>query len=69
MALRNITLSAEADRIDAARRRAREQGTTLNAAFRDWLQTYTATDTAPTAYEQLMRRLGGVHTDRPFERS
>lgn len=69
MSVRNITLSAEAELIDLARRRASEQNTTLNAAFRDWLQRYTAHDTSTTAYDNLMRRLTDVHIDRDWQRA
>lgn len=39
--MKNITLSAEEHLIEAARRRARDEKTTLNAAFRGWLLDYT----------------------------
>ena len=38
--MRNITLSADADTIDAARQRAASENTTLNAEFRSWLEGY-----------------------------
>ena len=38
--MRNITLSADADTIDAARARAAAENTTLNAEFRSWLEGY-----------------------------
>lgn len=38
--MRNITLSADADTIDAARERAVAENTTLNAEFRSWLEGY-----------------------------
>ena len=38
--MRNITLSAEAELIDRARHRAESENTTLNSAFRGWLQQY-----------------------------
>ena len=38
--MRNITLSADASVIDAARDRAASENTTLNAEFRRWLETY-----------------------------
>ncbi|MDD9997013.1 MAG: hypothetical protein OXQ89_04630 [Rhodospirillaceae bacterium] len=33
-------MRAEADTIDAARQRAASENTTLNAAFRNWLESY-----------------------------
>ena len=38
--LKNITLSAEEALIEAARKHAAEQKTTLNAEFRKWLAEY-----------------------------
>ena len=38
--MRNITLSADENLIEAARRRAAAQHTTLNAQFRLWLADY-----------------------------
>ena len=38
--MRNITLSADAATIDAARQRAESEHTTLNAEFRKWLDRY-----------------------------
>ena len=38
--MRNITLSADASVIDAARERAASENTTLNAEFRSWLEAY-----------------------------
>ena len=38
--MRNITLSADENLIEAARQRAAEERTTLNAKFRLWLSDY-----------------------------
>ncbi len=38
--MKNITLNADEDLIEAARRRALAERTTLNAQFRLWLQNY-----------------------------
>ena len=38
--MKNITLSADGHLIEAARRRAVEEHTTLNAKFRGWLEDY-----------------------------
>ena len=38
--MKNITLSADADLIAAARQRAAAERTTLNAQFRRWLADY-----------------------------
>ena len=51
--VKNITLSAEESLIEQARKSAADQNTTLNAAFREWLETdergYLRTDGATTA--------------------
>ena len=39
--MRNVTLSADEALIDAARRRAASEHTTLNNLFREWLARYT----------------------------
>ena len=39
-AMKNITFSADENLIEAARRRAAEEDTTLNAQFRLWLSDY-----------------------------
>ena len=38
--MKNITLSADENAIEAARRRARARKTTLNEEFRRWLEKY-----------------------------
>ena len=38
--MKNITLSANEHLIEAARRRAADEHTTLNAKFRQWLENY-----------------------------
>jgi len=40
--MKNITLSADESLIKAARERAMEENTTLNAQFRLWLETVPA---------------------------
>ncbi len=66
--LRNITLSAEEALIEQARERARRQSTTLNAAFRVWLERYVKEEQARERYDALMARLGDVQAGRSFSR-
>jgi len=40
VSMKNITLSADEQLIEAARARARERHTTLNEEFRNWLRSY-----------------------------
>lgn len=63
--MKNITLSADEDLIDAARERARADHTTLNEQFRRWLGDYVQrqnrADAAMSVIAELRRnvRTGG----------
>jgi len=65
---RNITLNADELLIERARARARRQQTSLNAAFRQWLESYAAEQDARESYESLMARLDEVQAGRSFSR-
>jgi hypothetical protein len=60
--MKNITLSADQDLIEAARARARAEHTTLNEQFRRWLGEYTQrekkADAALAVIDELRGRLG-----------
>ena len=68
--MKNITLSAEADLIDAAREQARQRKTTLNAEFREWLRRYAGDDGRRrlASYQRLMQRMAAVSSGGPFSR-
>ena len=66
--LKNITFSALPETIDRARLRAREQRTTLNQAFREWLERYSAGRPTAEEYRQLMSQLDHVRASRKFTR-
>ena len=66
--MKNITLSADDDLIEQARLMARAQRTTLNAAFREWLQQYTARAGNSQEVSALMRRLRHVKAGGRFSR-
>ncbi len=55
--MKNITLSADESLIEAARRRAAAEGTSLNALFRWWLADYVGrerqADAAMAAIHEL----------------
>jgi len=53
--MRNITLSAEAQLIDKARRIAQSQHKTVNQAFREWLESYARPQNALERYEALRK--------------
>jgi hypothetical protein len=66
--LKNITLSASSETIERARLRAREQRTTLNAAFREWLERYSGGRPTAAEYRQIMGELRHVRPGRKFTR-
>jgi predicted transcriptional regulator len=66
--MKNVTLSADDDLIEQARLVARSQHKTLNAAFREWLQQYTAQAGGRKEVDALMQRLGHVRAGRHFSR-
>jgi hypothetical protein len=66
--MKNITLSAEESLIEQARLVARSQHTTLNAAFRQWLERFTAEAGSTQEFDALMRRLQHVKAGRRFTR-
>ena len=66
--LKNITFSAEEAAIDRGRRRAAEMRTTLNAAFRDWLDGFATGGTSDDDFDRLMERLSYVKVGRRFTR-
>ena len=59
--MRNITLSADEDTIDAARQRAASENTTLNAEFRTWLEGYARYHRAARAISSV-RELRAKYT-------
>ena len=59
--MRNITLSADANTIDAARQRAESEHTTLNAEFRKWLDRYARRHQANRAMNSV-RELRAKYT-------
>lgn len=66
--MKNITLSADENLIEQARLIAKSQHKTLNAAFREWLQQFTARAGNVQEYDALMRRLQHVKAGRRFTR-
>jgi len=66
--MKNVTLSADEDLIEQARQVARSQKKTLNAAFREWLEQYTARSGSVNEVESLMKRLRHVQAGHRFTR-
>lgn len=57
--MKNITLSADENLIEAARARARAEGTTLNEKFRLWLDGYVGRRQQADAAIATIRALRG----------
>lgn len=67
--MKNITLSADEDLIERARRTAQSQHKTLNAAFREWLEDFVTKSGSLAEYDQLMERLRRrVRSSGPYTR-
>jgi len=66
--MRKITFSADETLIERARAIAECQSTTLNAAFRQWLEQFTLTSGNLEGYEPLMSRLKYVNSGKRFSR-
>jgi hypothetical protein len=66
--MKNVTLSADEDLIEKARLLARAQRTTLNAAFREWLVEFTASEGNAKAFDVMMKDLRRVNAGGHFTR-
>ncbi len=66
--MKNVTLSADEDLIERARLIAQAQRTTLNAAFREWLESFTSSTGDAQSFDALMKRLRHVDAGRHFTR-
>ena len=69
VSVKNITLSADENLIEQARKAAADQHTTLNAAFREWLEQYAGRARWLQEYDELMERTRKyVKVDRKYTR-
>jgi hypothetical protein len=67
--VKNITLSADENLIEQARKAAAERHTTLNAAFREWLEQYSGRARWLQEYDALMKRTRKyMKVDRKYTR-
>jgi hypothetical protein len=67
--VKNITLSADENLIEQARKAAADQHTTLNAAFREWLEQYSGRARWLREYDELMERTRKyMKVDRKYTR-
>jgi hypothetical protein len=58
--MKNITLSADEHLIEAARARAAAENTTLNAAFRLWLENYAERQKRVEKVDALLKKMRGT---------
>lgn len=67
--IKNITLSADSQLIEKARKKATEEKTTLNKRFQAWLEMYTTSkEELANSYDQLMLELKEVKIAKGFTR-
>jgi len=66
--MKNITFSADENKIQLAREVARSENKTLNDAFRDWLDWYGSRTVTAARIEALFEKLKHVNAGRKFTR-
>jgi predicted transcriptional regulator len=66
--MKNITLSADEDLIERARLLASSQHRTLNAAFREWLTQFTASEGDAQSFDSLMKSLRHIKAGSHYTR-
>ena len=66
--VKNITLSADEHVIEQARQAAAERHTTLNAAFREWLEDYSGRSQWRRNFDEIMERTKYFTVDRKYTR-
>lgn len=66
--MKNITFSADESLMQEARLVAQSRHTTLNAAFREWLEQYAAPPGSAAVLDALMRQLQHVKSSGPYTR-
>lgn len=68
--MKNITLSANENLIEAARARARAERTTLNEQFRRWLESYAGQQARMQQYDATVSALRGkVRVGKKLDRA
>jgi hypothetical protein len=67
--VQNVTLSADENLIERARLRAAKEKRSLNSAFREWLARYAGSETGHAEFEDLMKQLSKVKSNRRFSRA
>jgi hypothetical protein len=68
MMTKNITLSADETLIERAKEKARQENTSLNKLFREWVTKYISRDNIDIEFDNLMQSLQDVRPGRKFSR-
>jgi len=64
--VKNITLSADAELIELARKKAEKNKTSLNKVFREWLNNYVKSEQKEKlSYEEFWARFDGIDLSGP----
>jgi len=66
--MKNITFSADGNKIELAREVARSEHRTLNDAFREWLNWYASRKVSRSEIKALFEKLKYVDAGRKFTR-
>jgi len=66
--MQSVTLTADEHLIEQARAVAQSENKTLDDAFREWLEQYTARAARAQEYDALMERLRYVKSGGPYTR-
>ena len=66
--VKNITLSADENLIEQGRKAAADQHTTLNAAFREWLEDFSGRAQRARRFDEVMERTKYFRVDRKYTR-
>jgi len=68
--MNNITLSADKELIETARKTFKQRGTTINSEFRKWLASQTENEgkRRRQEYEQMMKTMPSLNIGRRLTR-
>jgi hypothetical protein len=66
--LKNITLSADPELIEKARKIAKSKNSTLNNEFRRWLLRYVKRDFSESDFQEMIARLNYAIPGKKFTR-
>lgn len=67
--MKNVTFKADEKILQKARIRAKEENTSLNEIFNNWLEVFVKNKQNAKDYDLLMKNLNYVSSGRKFSRS